>query len=126
MAPIRGIFQIDLILSGLVGDLSERALFGQLARMHTGGSEAANAADCVVELLNLDHIGRRVFLDDELGYAITLLYLEVLLAKVEEENLDFSTVVTIDHTSADINHMLSGKSRARGDTAVVTLRNSHG
>lgn len=57
--------------------------------------------------LDLDDVRSDDALEDELGDAVSLCDLVVLIAQVEQEDVDLATVVGIDHACARVDHELA-------------------
>ena len=62
--------------------------------------------------------------ENELGDAVPDVDFEFVLAEIEEENVDDTTVIAVDDTSADRESKLGRKTTARGDTAVGAFGDS--
>ena len=65
-------------------------------------------------------------LEDELSNAVTDTDFELMLAKVEEEDVDFTAIVGIDNAGTSHKPELDGKAAVRGDTAISALRDKDG
>lgn len=57
-------------------------------------------------------------LNDQLCNSVTFVYSKVGLAKVEEQDLERTAVVSINDTSTNIDRVLCSESRARSDSTV--------
>ncbi|RYO91341.1 hypothetical protein DL766_001988 [Monosporascus sp. MC13-8B] len=80
--------------------------------------EPAGAAHALLELGDLDHLGRVDALDDELGHAVALGHGEVGLRVVEQQDLDGAPVVGVDHARPRVDEVLRREPRARGYASV--------
>lgn len=78
---------------------------GELLAEATGGPEAAGAAHALLQLGNLDNLGRVDALEHELGDAVALGDGEIGLGVVEEQDLDLATVVGVDDARAGIDEV---------------------
>lgn len=116
---------------------------GQSATETTRGAKTADSADSLLQLLD-DNDLRGIYLakmsakcdfhcehltqvytyplNNQLRNSLALLDLEVDLAEVEQQHLQWASVVRINHTSTHINAVLARKSAARGDAAVRPCR----
>lgn len=86
-------------------------------------AEAARAADALLELLHLDHVGGDDALEHQLGDAVALLDLVVGLGVVEEQHLDLPAVVGVDDARARVDEVLGREAGAGGDAAVYPKEN---
>lgn len=83
-----------------------------------GAAEAAGAADALLELGDLDHVGGVDALDDELGDAVALADRKVGVAVVEQQHFHLAPVVGVDDARARVDEVLGGQAGAGGDAAV--------
>lgn len=81
-------------------------------------AKTSGSSHTLLQLLNLDDIGRHDPLEHQLSNSVALLDLIVGVCVVEEENLDGSAVVCVDDTGAGIDEVLGGEARARSNSAV--------
>lgn len=97
-------------------------------RPSTRRAEAARAARGILEALDLDPIGLRVALHDQLGDALAARDREGVLAGVEQNHAHFATVVGIDRAGAvqDRDAVFEGEARAGPDLGLVARWQSNG
>lgn len=99
-----------------------RLLGGDSTAEATRGAKPASAADAVLQLCDLDHVGRVDALEHELRDAVALGDGEVGVRVVEQENLDLAAVVGVDDARAGVDVVLAGEAGAGGDAAVCGKR----
>ena len=89
-----------------------------------GGAEASVASVGFIQFVYLYEVDRGDFLDDELGYAVAFIDLDVVGGiQVDEDNLEFSSVVGVDEAwRVDYRQaLLDGETAAGLDEAGVAI-----
>lgn len=89
-----------------------------------GRSKAACTPLCFIQSVDLDDVGHRDPLQDELGDAVADVDLELAIAKIEEDDADLAAVIGVDDAGADVDAVLDGEAGARGDAAVAAGRDA--
>lgn len=84
----------------------------------SGAAKAAGAAHALLQVSDLDNVGSIDALKDELSYAVSLCDGEIGIGVVEEQDLDLTTVVSVDDAGARVNEVLGRQAGARSDTAI--------
>lgn len=93
------------------------------------GAEASVASVGFIQFVYLYEVDRGDFLDDELGYAVAFVDLDVVGGiQVDEDNLEFSSVVGVDETRRiDYRQaLLNGQAAAGLDKAGVAVGQGDG
>lgn len=96
---------------------------------HAAGAEASVASVGFIQFVYLYEVDRGDFLDDELGYAVTFVDLDVVGGvQVDEDNLEFSSVVGVDEARRiDYRQaLLDGQAAAGLDEAGVAIGQGDG
>lgn len=90
----------------------------QILLVFARAAKTTNSSYTLLQLLNLNDIGRHDPLKHQLSNPVALLYLIVGVCVVEEENLDGPAVVCVDDAGAGIDEVLGGEARAGSNSAV--------
>ena len=86
----------------------------------TSTSKPPSTSNALLQFLDLNHFRCIDPLQYQLCHTVSLLDLEILLAVVEQQNLDLATIIRVNDSSTSINHMLGSQTRARCNMAICT------
>jgi hypothetical protein len=97
------------INSSAVSSASNSCDSGPANAKPTCAPEASITTDTLLEFSDNDYIRRMDALDDQLGDAIAFFDREVGVAEVEQNHLDFASIVDINDSSTYIDAVLGSK-----------------
>src|SRR5210317_1778015 len=84
--------------------------------------KTTRASLSVLNCTNFLNFGCLTSFQNELCDAIPFFYLKVFVSMIEENDFDFTSIIRIDDTGTDLNTMLHGETRSRGDPPIHTTR----
>ena len=131
IAQISSYFFDHIILISALCDIIENSLFLQRifaiwdSCFHSCRSESTLPSNCRIKLFNFQKLSNCIFFDNHLSDSVILLNFEIYIRQIEKENFDFTSVVWVDDTCTNINHIFGSQSRSWRYSSIISNWNSH-